>query len=331
MSENKEEFMNTSLAALLICAISVLPSEAARSQPVSRTEVHPVQTVTLSTAEFLLGKKDGKSTMIAGELRIPKPGTDRLPAVVFVHGAGGIGFNYGMWAGELNEAGFATFVSDSFTGRGITNTFTDPAQLSPYAKMNDAFAALAMLTKHPRIDPDRIAVMGFSNGAVPSLYASMDRFQRAYAPASANFAAYIGFYTPCNTAMIDDDKVSQKPIRLYHGVADDWVSISPCRDYVARLKKVGANIDIVEYPGAYHLFDNQAIVGTVRNPQATTEFRKCRFEERSQGVIINSDTGQPASLNDACIERGTTIAYNAEATAAARKDVLEFLRKVLNK
>jgi hypothetical protein len=32
------------------------------------------------------------------------PGTDRLPAVVFVHGAGGIGFNYGMWAGELPEA-----------------------------------------------------------------------------------------------------------------------------------------------------------------------------------------------------------------------------------
>jgi dienelactone hydrolase len=57
------------------------------------------------------------------------PGTDRLPAVVFVHGAGGIGFNYGMWAGELNKAGFATFVADSFTGRGITNTILDDAQL----------------------------------------------------------------------------------------------------------------------------------------------------------------------------------------------------------
>jgi dienelactone hydrolase len=268
---------------------------------------------------------------IAGELRIPKPGTDRLPAVVFVHGAGGIGFNYGMWAGELNKAGFATFVADSFTGRGITNTIADPAQLSPYAKMNDAFAALAVLAKHPRIDPDKIAIMGFSNGAVPSLYASMDRFQRAHAPQGAGFAAYIGFYAPCNTAMIDDEKVSQKPIRLYHGVADDWVPIGPCRDYVARLKKAGANIDVVEYPGAYHLFDNQAIAGTVRNAQAPTEYRKCRFEERPQGVIINSDTGQPASLNDLCIERGTTMAYNAEATDAARKDVVEFLSHLLNK
>jgi dienelactone hydrolase len=159
----------------------------------------------------------------------------------------------------------------------------------------------------------------------------MDRFQRAYAPQGAGFAAYIGFYTPCNTAMIDDEKVSQKPIRLYHGVADDWVPIGPCRDYVARLKKVGANIDVVEYPGAYHLFDNQAIAGTVRNAQTPTEYRKCRFEERPQGVIINSDTGQPASFNDPCIERGTTIAYNAEATDAARKDVVEFLSNLFNK
>src|SRR5258705_13837863 len=79
--------MNTSFARALICASTiagaVFLSEAARSQPISRTEVHPVQTVTLSTADFLLGKKDGKPVTIAGELRIPKPGTDRLPAVVF--------------------------------------------------------------------------------------------------------------------------------------------------------------------------------------------------------------------------------------------------------
>jgi dienelactone hydrolase len=326
--------MNASFSRALICSFAIAGtvslSEAARAQGIFRTEVYPVQTVTLSTADFLLGKKDGKPAMIAGELRIPKPGTDRLPAVVLVHGSGGIGSNYGMWAGELNKAGFATFVADSFTGRGITNTITDQSQLLTYTMMNDAFAALAVLGKHPRIDPNKIAVMGFSKGAVPALYASMNRFQSAHAPEGASFAAYIGFYTPCNTAMIDDEKVSAKPIRLYHGIADDWVPVGPCRDYVARLKKAGANIDLVEYPGAHHAFDNQAIPGTLQLPQAQT-WRKCRFEEKPQGVIINSDTGQPASFNDPCIERGVTIAYNAEATDAARKDVVEFLGKVFNK
>jgi hypothetical protein len=48
-------------------------------------------------------------------------------------------------------------------------------------------------------------------------------------------------------------------------------------------------------------------------------------------VIINSETGQPAGFNDPCIERGVTIAYNAEATDAARKDVVEFLSNLFNK
>jgi dienelactone hydrolase len=327
--------MNASFARALICSFTIAGSvfllEDARAQGIFRTEIYPVQTVTLSTADFLLGKKDGKPTIIAGELRIPKPGTDRLPAVVIVHGSGGIDFNHGMWADELNKAGFATFIIDSFTGRGITNTVTDQAQFSAYTVVNDAFSALAVLAKHPRIDPDRIAVMGFSRGAIPSLDASMSRFQRAYAPEGASFAAYIGFYTPCNVALIDDDKVSAKPIRLYHGIADDWVPVGPCRDYVARLKKAGANIDLVEYPGAYHAFDLQTIPGTLQLPQALT-WRKCRFEEKPQGAIINSETGQPATFsNDPCMERGVTLAYNAEATDAARKDVVEFLSKLSNK
>jgi len=326
--------MNTSFARALIflftIAGSAFPLEDVAAQAIFRTEVYPVQTVTLGTADFLLGKKDGKPTMIAGELRIPKPGTDRLPAVVLVHGSGGIGFNSGMWADELNKAGLATFVVDSFTGRGITQTVTDQSQFSSYAMMNDAFAALAVLARHPRIDPGKIAIMGFSKGAVPSIYASMNRFQNAYAADGAGFAAYIGFYTPCNVALIDDEKVGTRPIRLYHGLADDWVPVGPCRDYVARLKKAGADISLVEYPGAYHAFDNQMIPGTMQLPQALTA-RKCRFEEKQPGVIINNDTGQPATANDSCIERGATIAYNAEATAAARKDVVEFLTNLFHR
>ena len=39
---------------------------------------------------------------------------------------------------------------------------------------------------------------------------------------------------------------------------------------------------------------------------------------KAPGRVINSATGQPASFSDPCIERGVTIAYNAEATDAAR-------------
>src|ERR1700693_1696456 len=80
-------------------------------------------------------------------------------------------------------------------------------------------------------------------------------------------------------ALRDAEKVGTRPIRLYQGVADDWVPVGPCRDYVARLKKAGADISLVEYPGAYHAFDLQTIPGTLQLPQALTA-RKCRFEEK---------------------------------------------------
>jgi hypothetical protein len=74
--------------------------------------------------------------------------------------------------------------------------------------------------------------------AIAALYSGNERFRKSYAPKNVEFAAHIGMYTPCNTIYRDDDEVTGKPIRPFHGTADDWVPIEPCRRYVARLKKV---------------------------------------------------------------------------------------------
>ena len=178
------------------------------AQTFVRMEVHPIETVTLKTQQFLTGDLAGKPAVIAGQLRIPKPGTDRLPAVVLVHGSGGINASHERWADELNSAGFAVFVLDSFAGRGIVSTVNDQSQLDSLAMMVDAYRALALLAKHPRIDPARIAIMGFSKGAVAAVYSSNERFRGMYAPGNLAFAAHIGLYTPCNVSYRDDDKLS---------------------------------------------------------------------------------------------------------------------------
>jgi hypothetical protein len=57
----------------LICSFTIAGSvfllEEARAQAVFHTEIYAVPPVTLSTADFLLGRKDGTPAMIAGELR----------------------------------------------------------------------------------------------------------------------------------------------------------------------------------------------------------------------------------------------------------------------
>jgi len=48
-----------------------------------------------------------------------------------------------------------------------------------------------------------------------------------------------------------------EPIRLFHGDADDWVAIGPCRAYVQRLKAAGADATLTEFPDAVHAYDAQ--------------------------------------------------------------------------
>ena len=122
-----------------------------------------------------------------------------------------------------------------------------------------------------------------------------------------------------------DDKTTGMPIRLYHGIADDWVSIEPCRAYVARLQSAGAAATLTEYPNAYHAYDNFLLKETVKVPEAQTT-RRCLLEEGQNGAILNSKTGKPYDLNsDTCVEKGTQVVYNAAAYEATAKAVKEFL------
>jgi dienelactone hydrolase len=310
-----------SLAGLLSLVAGAMTQATAQTM---RLELYPLQTVTLTGEQFLTGAKDGKPATVSGELRIPRLGTDRLPAVILVHGSGGVGANVDRWAQELTGIGVAAFVLDTFTGRGITNTVSDQSQLNSLAMMVDAYRALELLAKHPRIDPARIGLMGFSKGGVTALYASMKRFQRMHGPAGIEFAAYMPFYAPCYFRYIDDEDLSDKPIRLFHGVADDYVPIEPCRQYVERLQRAGKNVQLMEYPDAYHAFDAFTLKAPVHLPQAQTG-RRCSWEERAAGQLVNRQTGQPFTLDDPCIERGATIAYNPQAHIEAIKTVKAFL------
>jgi dienelactone hydrolase len=109
-----------------------------------------------------------------------------------------------------------------------------------------------VLAAHPRVDPARIAPMGFSG----VLYAGMTRFQAMHGPQGAAFAAYLPFYPSCGTVFREDERLSGRPVRIHHGIADDSVPAAPCRSYVERLQKAGQ--DVTDYPAAHHTFDNAA-------------------------------------------------------------------------
>ena len=156
------------------------------------------RSVTLRMPQFLNGGAGGVPVEIRGDLRLPRGGAPRLPAVVIAHSIAGVGPHEREWARDLNDIGLATFVLNSFAGRGLRNLRERPGTFPPIVAIVDAYRALELLATHPRIDPERIALMGFSYGGVVTLYAGLRRFQRLHGPPGAAFAAHVAFYPFCN-------------------------------------------------------------------------------------------------------------------------------------
>jgi dienelactone hydrolase len=248
--------------------------------------------------------------------------------VILVHGSNGIRTNVLRWADALSAMGLATFVLDSFTGRQITETATAQDRLSTVAMTVDAYRALDVVGRHPRIDPRRIAIMGFSKGGSVALAAALRRFYALHGSPGLDFAAYIALYPGCQRRFIDEENVVDRPIRIYHGEADDWVPIAPCRAYVDRLRKAGRDAELTGYPDAHHGFDLHLASPSIRIPNVQTG-PTCVVEERSGGLMVSMPSGQPWSLNDPCVTRGATLGYHPDAHAKTLGAVTALLKRVL--
>jgi dienelactone hydrolase len=303
-----------------------LAQPAAHAQ-FARQEIISFQSAKMSPTDFLNGKK-GEPVNLAGHLRLPKAAPNKQAVVILLHGAGGVASSSGnssVWADVLNQAGIATFAVDSFAGRGV-NTLADVAKVSFLSRTLDAFGALELLAKHPLIDSQRIAVMGFSHGAVAALYSNVERFRKMHGKPDVQFAAHISVYGLCGTQFREDEN-HIKPVLLLHGIADDFVPIGPCREYTARLMKAGKNVRLIEYPDAHHVFDAPQFGQMTKLPDLVI-MAWCRFTEVDNGNLVNAETKKPLIPNDSCWRKGPSLAYHESAAKKAYADVTAFLKDV---
>jgi dienelactone hydrolase len=291
----------------------------------ARVEIHAIPSLTLSDQQFLTGEANGTPVTMAGELRIAQ-GIGRLPAVVLMHGSGGVSPTMEAWTRHLNTMGVSTFVIDGFSGRGLTSVNQDQAKLGRLNFILDIYGALEILAKHPRVDPERIVLMGFSRGGQGALYASVKRFNDLWNKSGAQFAAYIPFYPDCATTYATDTELVERPIRIFHGSPDDYNPVATCKAYVSRLQEAKRDVALTEYPESQHGFD-AGLLGVSSNVVANgaQTVRNCRISESEGGVLINTETNAPFSYKDACVEMDPHVGGNPATAEAARKAVSEFL------
>ncbi|MFQ5914182.1 MAG: dienelactone hydrolase family protein [Nitrospinota bacterium] len=194
--------------------------------------------------------------MLVGTLYRPQ-GTGPFPAVVLLHGCGGLREYHTNWALWLKAEGYVSFLVDSFFTRGIDNVCSpsDFWKLSTGDRVWDAFGAVAYLRSLPFVNHNRIGVIGWSHGGMAALQAGSEGLGKVAQPGSGGFRAVVAFYPRCDGFLAADTI----PLLLLLGELDDWTPSMPCVEGAKQLREDGRTVVWKVYPGAHHGFDNAAL------------------------------------------------------------------------
>jgi dienelactone hydrolase len=279
----------------------------------------------LDVPSFTIGPRGvDEPITVSGDLSIPADTGARVPAVIILHSCSGMTPNLVDWARAVNQMGFAAFVLDSFTARGVTEVCRGRGSVTIDSRLTDAFRALALLSAHPRIDARRIALLGFSQGGWVALWASQAQIEHRFLRANVDFAAHAAFYPfACNVRLQNETAMAPGPVRIFHGTADDWTPIMACRDWVARRQAAGRDVSLVAYDRAMHAFDVPLFAPPQRWPGIFNP-GKCTITELPDHAFVTDD-GRPLSNASPCVTRGATLGYDARAHKQSIMDVRVFL------
>ncbi len=241
------------------------------------------------------------------EGRLFKPdGPGPFPALVLLHGCQGIVRQTETWAHWLRERGYVAFVVDSFAPRKEPADCAGGGDSGPStARFDDAIGALRFLQSQTFVIPDRVASFGWSQGGLFAMSVingpTLERARaRGVALPRAGYAAAIAMY-PGGCRDYAKELVI-RPLLLLIAGADNWTPPQYCREMAAAMKARGADVTLIEYPGAYHYFD---VVG--------------------QKKEVLKDIEQPFTPGTF----GVTIAYDPPAAADATRRIEEFLARTL--
>lgn len=182
------------------------------------------------------------------------------PLVLFLHGAGERGcdnekqlFHGGqMWLNPVNRENYPAFVlapqcpDNCYWAYGTRPVSfvpeemplsTDDVQITKLLKgLLDSYLSL------PQVDKKKVYVMGLSMGGM----ATFDLVSR-YPDVFAAAIPICGIVNPSRLAVAKKVK-----FRIFHGDADDVVPVIGSRSAYKALKKAGAKVESIEFPGCGH-------------------------------------------------------------------------------
>jgi dienelactone hydrolase len=208
---------------------------------------------------------------------------------------------FDVWAKAALQRGYAVLVVDPLTPRGVTapgENCRPPSKVREWRLRKDAFDAAEHLRKQPFVDPDRVGLLGLSQGAMAALGVSASLYetpqgQPAFRAIVANYpVCFIGNLRipgrgPVNVNFVPDEKITV-PLLVQMGDLD---TEGPPQDCISRLqvqKDKGAPVQLAIYKNATHGWDigsnftktaaNGHRVAYRYNPKVTAESVRLAFD-----------------------------------------------------
>lgn len=193
--------------------------------------------------------------------------------------------HYAEW---LAEQGYVTLMINSFRTRGVGHAIQIWRALKVTTAMitADAFAALEYLSRHPRVNRDQIAVIGFSYGGMVSILTVYERMHELYLPGGPAFAFHASYYGS-SIPRLEDPVTTRAPVLVFVGSKDRNVSISRTRSIVDDLRAGGSDVELKIFD-AYHQWDG----GDRTFRRALFHLRYCNIRIDADGTVRDERSGR---------------------------------------
>lgn len=215
-------------------------------------------------------------TQVEGYLFKPADAPAELPAVVMMHGGAGaytslakgkydattLSSRHKAWGELLARNGYAALMVDDFGAVGFPagfagRTYTDrPAAIDPVDfRPLHAYGALHFLQSRADVTATRVALLGWSHGAIATLAAMAD--DKPGDMRKLGFTAAVALYPDCGLKerFEKEGYKPYNPVRVFMGTADEKVSPKLCQVFVDRSKAAGNDIALRMFEGATHSYD----------------------------------------------------------------------------
>ncbi|MBI3634634.1 MAG: dienelactone hydrolase family protein, partial [Candidatus Rokubacteria bacterium] len=215
------------------------------------------------------------SVFRGAEMALYKPeGPGPFPALVLHHQCGGLGSdrwqNVSMldWAKEAVARGYVVLLLDSLGPRGVKTVCMGPQGGVTFPRgAKDALQAAEHLRTFDFVDKTRVAVAGYSWGAMVAVLVSGKSSGSALAP-GGRFAAAVAFYPGCFTitpprgapyeiASPDIDR----PLLVLMGEKDTETPAALCVAKLEAARAKGAPVEWHVYPETTHCWDCRNLDG----------------------------------------------------------------------